>query len=87
MMQAGAFETAIGLLEPLANAPHRGSASETAQTLMERARAGQPPLDDAALEAAADEAPAPPPEPAPEPETAPPEPGTGPVPSEPAPVA
>jgi hypothetical protein len=67
MMQTGEFDNAIGLLEPLANAPHRGSASETAQELMERAKAGQPPLDDAALEAAADKDAAAPPEPEPEP--------------------
>lgn len=54
LMQAGIFDEAVILLEPLANAPHGGSASDAAQTLIERARAGQPPLSVEELDAAAD---------------------------------
>lgn len=53
MMQAEEFPEAIALLEPLANAPHGGEASESAQRLIQRARANQDPLSDAELEAAA----------------------------------
>ncbi|KQY84798.1 hypothetical protein ASD25_07200 [Brevundimonas sp. Root1423] len=80
MMQAGEFDGAIALLGPLANSPHGGSAATAAQTLLERARAGQPPLGDDELEAAAEESalpaepePAPAPQDAPPPEDAPPE--------------
>jgi tetratricopeptide (TPR) repeat protein len=52
LMQAGEFDLAVRLLEPLANSPHGGSASDAAQKLLERARAGQPPLTDEELEAA-----------------------------------
>lgn len=53
LMQAQEFAEAIVLLEPLANAPHGGEASETAQQLIQRARANQSPLSDEELEAAA----------------------------------
>jgi Flp pilus assembly protein TadD len=53
LMQASIFDEAIILLEPLANAPHGGSASDAAQALLERARAGQPPLSVEELDAAA----------------------------------
>lgn len=82
MMQAGEFEGAANLLVPLANSPHGGSAATTAQTLLERARAGQPPLGDNELEAAA-EAAAQPSEPPPEPGETPP-PGEAPPPGQPA---
>lgn len=70
MMKAGEFENAAILLSPLAHAPHGGAAAATAQTLLERARAGLAPLGDDELEAAA-EADAAPAEPAPQPEPAP----------------
>jgi Tfp pilus assembly protein PilF len=56
LMQAGEFAEAIVLLEPLANAPHGGGASETAQELIQRARANQPPVFGENLEAAAEDA-------------------------------
>lgn len=56
LMQAQEFPDAIILLEPLANAPHGGEASETAQRLIERARANQGPLSDEELDAAAEDA-------------------------------
>jgi len=56
LMQAGEFAEAIVLLEPLANAPHGGGASETAQELIQRARANQPPVFGEDLEAAAEDA-------------------------------
>ncbi len=59
LMQAGEFAEAIVLLEPLANAPHGGGASETAQELVQRARANQPPVSDQALENAAGSTPQP----------------------------
>lgn len=85
MMQAGEFEGAINLLVPLANSPHGGSTASTAQTLLERARAHQPPLSDDELEAAADAAeqptgPAPEPGETPPPADAPPG-GTAPEPA------
>lgn len=43
MMEAGEFEGAIALLQPLANAPHGGDAARAAQELLERARTGQTP--------------------------------------------
>lgn len=52
LMQAGVFDEAIVLLEPLANAPHGGAASDAGQMLIERARAGQPPLSAEELETA-----------------------------------
>ena len=52
LMRAGEFGEAVILLEPLANAAHGGGAPEAARTLMERARAGQPPLSDDELESA-----------------------------------
>ncbi|MGZ9113026.1 MAG: tetratricopeptide repeat protein [Brevundimonas sp.] len=54
MMQAGEFENAAALLVPLASAPHGGPAADTARTLLERARAGLPPLGDDELAAAAE---------------------------------
>lgn len=79
LMQAEAFSEAVVLLEPLANAPHGGEASEAAQELIQRARNNQPPLSDEELDAAAEaaaqpteaepEAGASPAEPAPEDET------------------
>lgn len=58
---------AITLLEPLASSPHGGATVEAAKTLIEQARAGEAPLDAAALDAAAeaDEEAPPQPEPAP----------------------
>lgn len=56
LMQADEFAEAIVLLEPLANAPHGGGASETAQELIQRARANQPPVFGEDLEAAAEDA-------------------------------
>jgi len=53
LMQNKEFEQAQVLLEPLANAPHGGGASAAARTLIELARAGQEPLDQATLDAAA----------------------------------
>lgn len=44
MMEAGEFEDAIRLLQPLAGAPHGGEAATAAQGLLERARARQEPL-------------------------------------------
>jgi hypothetical protein len=73
MMQAGEFDGAVALLGPLANSPHGGSAATAAQTLLERARAHQPPLGDTELEAAAEESALPPqPAPTPAPQDGPP---------------
>ena len=54
LMLAGEHREAAALLEPLANAPHGGGAARTAGVLLERARAGQPPLSDAEIRAAAE---------------------------------
>lgn len=76
LMQAEEFPAAIGLLEPLANAPHGGGASETAEELIHRARASQAPLPDELLDAVGEEAAQPiDPEPLPEPTPAEPAPG------------
>ncbi|WP_374274586.1 hypothetical protein [Brevundimonas sp.] len=53
LMQSDRGEEAIALLEPLSNAPHGGATAEAAKALIDRARTGQQPLDDAALDAAA----------------------------------
>ncbi len=52
LMRRDGAEEATALLEPLANAPHGGGAAEAARTLIEQARAGEAPLDDATLDAA-----------------------------------
>lgn len=54
LMRAGRNEDAIAILEPVANAPHGAEAAQMAQEMIDRARAGEAPLDDAALEAAAE---------------------------------
>ena len=54
LMLVGEHQEAAVLLEPLANAPHGGGASKTAAVLLERARAGQPPLSDEDIRAAAE---------------------------------
>ncbi|MDQ8028953.1 MAG: tetratricopeptide repeat protein, partial [Brevundimonas sp.] len=72
MMQADRFDAAIALLQPLADSPHGGPATDAAQTLMDRAKNRQPPLSREEIDAAQD-ASAPPPEPA-EPEPSQPEP-------------
>ena len=54
LMLAGEHQEAVLLLEPLANAPHGGQAARTASVLLDRARAGQPPLSDADSRAAAE---------------------------------
>ena len=65
LMKISQFETAGVLLEPLANAAHGGQAIEIAQTLLERARAGQAPLDPDAIDAASEADETAPPEPPP----------------------
>lgn len=70
LMQAQEFPDAVVLLEPLANAPHGGEASEAAQQLIQRARNNQAPLSDEELDAAAEDA-AQPSEPEPEPGASP----------------
>lgn len=46
LMLKGRHDDAIALLEPVANSPHAGEAAEKAEAMMERARAGLPPLDE-----------------------------------------
>lgn len=70
LMQAEAFPEAVVLLEPLANAPHGGEASEAAQELIQRALNNQDPLSDEELDAAAEDA-AQPTGPEPDPEASP----------------
>lgn len=65
LMQAGLFDEAVVLLQPLANAPHGGAASDAGQKLFERAQARQAPLSIDELKAATepDEPSAPEPDP------------------------
>lgn len=63
LMAAGHNDEAIVLMEPIANGPHNDGQAEAAQQMIDRARAGQAPLSDEALDAAADSPPEPPPPP------------------------
>ena len=63
LMEKQDFELAEMLLEPLANAPHGGGAATAARALIDLARAGKGPLDQALLGAAAQEDVVPPQEP------------------------
>lgn len=80
LMSAGQFDEAVALLTPLANTPHGGAAAGWARVLLERAKAGQPPLSRDELQRAVDEAsqPAEQPEPTPE-EATPAEPAEAPA--------
>lgn len=60
LMQAEHYDEAIALMRPIANAPHNDGQAEAAQAMIDRAMAGQAPLDDAELKAAADLPPEPP---------------------------
>jgi hypothetical protein len=53
LMLAGQAERAVSLLQPLANAPHGGPASEAATTMLDRARSNQAPLSEGEIDAAA----------------------------------
>ncbi|RZJ84357.1 MAG: hypothetical protein EON88_27385, partial [Brevundimonas sp.] len=53
LMLAQRNDEAVALLHPVANSPHAKTAAEVARQMIERAEAGQSPLDDAVLEAAA----------------------------------
>lgn len=54
LMQANEGEAAATLLPALANAPHGGPASDAAKVLLARALAGEPPLSEAEINAAAE---------------------------------
>ncbi|KQS53748.1 hypothetical protein ASG17_14640 [Brevundimonas sp. Leaf363] len=66
LMQAGKNDEAIILMKPIANAPHNDGQAEAAQQMIDRALAGQAPLSQEALDAAADEPSEPVDEPAPQ---------------------
>jgi Flp pilus assembly protein TadD len=55
LMQSDKNEEAIVLMTPIANAPHNAGQAAAAQQMIDRARAGQAPLSEETLEAAADE--------------------------------